>query len=568
MSNIQAQPKNVSELNRSILLGKIWFMIAWITIIIVLLIIPLEDYGQLSMVRQSGNILLRLFIYGAVFLFSITILYFVGKKLDYDPYKGKFFVILGLVLSSVGVILFLQNQELILLVLGFWLIGIGSSLVGGVGIYVLAGFVPVRKRGFHISHPIGFGSLFILIVSFIRFFVNPQDIFTFFLFSGEIDDFIILFALLIVQLVALSTTILLSWKYQVGWINTRWPTSDNDIIKRRPVKLSFIGHFLIFIVFGIAVSIILDIVRIYTFQDSITVWLQVYGNDFVDLFWCTLFLGNFIAIWIFGRLADKFGRKTLAIIGVYTISLALLGFSVSLTLLSLIIAALAIGIGVSGLNVTLDTSMWIDLSPRDGLGRYTAIGLISLITGLSFGRLFGVEIISLISDTVVSISLLGYIMLFVTALAVYPLTQIDDTFPPLNFLLLLVRMKGGVMLYSNKFQKDIYKLENLPLVSGGLEAIDSFMHEVLQHGNMEHVLHAGYYILNEQIENVRANLVTNKANRELRELLTRFTVQFNDQYREIIDNWTGNLDVFTSVDELVEQIFGPLITSPDLETSS
>ena len=38
--------------SRGVLLGKIWFMTAWITIIIILFIIPLEKFGKLGFFRQ------------------------------------------------------------------------------------------------------------------------------------------------------------------------------------------------------------------------------------------------------------------------------------------------------------------------------------------------------------------------------------------------------------------------------------------------------------------------------------------------------------------------------------
>jgi hypothetical protein len=567
MSKNQIQLISHDDLRRGILLGKLWFMVAWITIIVILLIIPLEEFGELTIGREIDVLLSRLFIYGTTFLFSIILLYLVGKRLDYNPYRGKNLGILGLILSSLGIFLFLQNNVLFLVLPGFWFIGLGSSLVGGVGIYFLAGFVPIHQRGVHISHSIGLGSFIILIISLIRLNVVSQEIFKWFFFVGEIKDFLILFALFLVTFAVFCITVLIGRNHQVGWTNDRWPTSDYEIIKRQPVKLSVISHFLVFSVFGLAISIIIDIVRVYPFNDIDIKWFPFSGVDYVDIFWTILFMGNFIAIWFIGYFVDKFGRKTFTIIGIYTISLALLGFSVSLTLISLIVAAFAIGIGVSGINLTLDTSMWIDLSPRDGLGRYTAFGLISLITGLSFGRLLSFVLIDQLGDITTSISILGFIMLFVTALAVYPLSQMDDTYPPLSFLLLIVRIEGGTLIYSNGFQKNLWKFKKLALISGGLEAIDSFMREVLERGNMEYVLHAGYYILNDQQESIRANLITNKASRELRQLLKIFTCQFNDKYREVIKNWNGDLSLFENANEIVEEIFGPLISSRDLKTN-
>jgi hypothetical protein len=105
------------------------------------------------------------------------------------------------------------------------------------------------------------------------------------------------------------------------------------------------------------------------------------------------------------------------------------------------------------------------------------------------------------------------------------------------------------------------------LVSGGLEAIDSFMNEWLKRGKMEHVLHAGYYILNAQVKSIKANLISNKANSELCTYLDRFVTQFYENFEEKIETWNGAMNAFDAADDLVEEIFGPLICSTDLKLS-
>jgi hypothetical protein len=212
--------------------------------------------------------------------------------------------------------------------------------------------------------------------------------------------------------------------------------------------------------------------------------------------------------------------------------------------------------------------MWFDISPRDGFGRYTALGLISLISGLGLSRLVGIEFITQFPDPLAGISILGYIILFLASIAVLPLAQMDNTYPPLKFLLLMVRMEGGILLYYNEFKNKLFEHDKLALVSGGLEAIDTFMHEVLQHGNihgnMEHVLHAGFFILNAQQKDVRANLIVNHSSLELRQRLNLFVTKFHEQNQTLLTNWDGNIDTFQDTDELVEIIFGPLFASSDL----
>ncbi|MFX0172643.1 MAG: hypothetical protein ACFE9L_12050 [Candidatus Hodarchaeota archaeon] len=142
-------------------------MVRWITLIVILVIIPLEEFGELAIGREIDVIFNRLFIYGTAFIFSIILLYLVGKKLDHNPYRGKYLGILGLILSFLGIFLFLQNNVLFLMLPGFWLIGLGCSLVGSIGIYSLADFIPTHQRGVNISYSIGLGSFIILIMSLI-----------------------------------------------------------------------------------------------------------------------------------------------------------------------------------------------------------------------------------------------------------------------------------------------------------------------------------------------------------------------------------------------------------------
>ncbi len=70
--------------------------------------------------------------------------------------------------------------------------------------------------------------------------------------------------------------------------------------------------------------------------------------------------------------------------------------------------------------------------------------------------------------------------------------------------------------------------------------------------------------MNAQIgSKIKANLIINKANNELRAYLDRFVKQFHKEFEKKIEIWNGQVNAFNAADDLVEEIFGPLICSTD-----
>ena len=76
------------------------------------------------------------------------------------------------------------------------------------------------------------------------------------------------------------------------------------------------------------------------------------------------------------------------------------------------------GVSFALLHPTLDSSLWADLSPRDGLGRYYALGFISLAIGIGFGSGIGHWILT---PTVSNAEIITYLLVILAILAAFPL---------------------------------------------------------------------------------------------------------------------------------------------------
>ncbi len=544
------------ERSKIYLLSKLWFASVWMAILTVLFILPLEEYGELQIISNETNgMILRILIYGLVFLISIGSTYFTGRWLDFHPYSIKTFVLAGLGLLIFGLVIFAQNTNLVLIVLGFFLIAIGAGALGCASIFTFAGYIPVNSRGKHITHAILIGSGIPLITVLIRSLFVTTETARIFLYQGDIEVFLTIVVLTLFLIVVFFFSVGLIFNLKIGWENDKWPTAEKTIFLRRPVIALGTSHILVYMVFGISIALLLSKTKTIFFQHSF------FKLNSLESFWFFLLVGELFALWFWGQWADHHGRKSIIIISIYIISVAFLGFTISLSFTAFLLTSFFIGVGYAAINVSLDSTVWMDLSPRDALGRYLAIGLITLIAGLALGRIIGLQLVSIFGGDE---SILGYAMLFVASISIFPITQIDDTYPPLDFLLLLVRKEGGLLLYANTFGKFYLGSDKLLLISGGLEAVDSFMNEILRKGKMEYVRHAGYYILNDRIESISVNLITNKAGSELRSYLRRFTVVFYEKYKEEIERWVGTPKTFEAANELVEEIFGPLIPSRDI----
>ena len=117
---------------------------------------------------------------------------------------------------------------------------------------------------------------------------------------------------------------------------------------------------------------------------------------------------------------------------------------------------------------------------------------------------------------------------------------------------------------------------DLPLISGALSAVASFMNEATgeKGAKLNLVRHGTHFILsdsNNEGEKLTATIFANKNDPELSIILSKFLKRFLAKYAEELKNWIGDIGIFEEAINDAEEIFGPLITisttEPMIKTS-
>jgi MFS family permease len=285
--------------------------------------------------------------------------------------------------------------------------------------------------------------------------------------------------------------------------------------------------------------------------------------DPVDLFWLVVFLFDFIISLGAGYIIDlRKNRKTILIVSIYIIALAILIFAIEKSLFTYLFSAGLLGISVAFIHVTIDSSIWADLSPRDALGRYFAFGFTSLILGVSLGYSFGL-ILNFFWITQ-AINIAGLVLILLAAVSMFPLFFVSDTAKPLNFSLLLAITKGGMPCFSYNFGKQVQTKIELPMLAGALQAISTFMSETIdKDSQLSLVEHGEYLIISEWDKDLTAAIFVNKGDSEIRKKLRKFIKVFMERYEKDMKEWYGDTTSFADAEDIVENVFGPLIPADD-----
>ena len=273
-------------------------------------------------------------------------------------------------------------------------------------------------------------------------------------------------------------------------------------------------------------------------------------------------IGSFIFIFPSGYLSDAFGRKTLIIFATTGIVLASLLIGIFNSTLAYIISTLLIGASFAFVHTSLDSSLWVDLASRDSIGRYNSLNFQSLGLGFLIGFLVSFYFYLDLFPDFLRINIL--ILLGLAMFASLPLFWISDSFPPLEFFLLLVtNSKSGIPLFHYNFRSDESLKVDLSLISGALTALSSFMVEATgeRQGRLSLVRHGTHFIISHESElGLTGAIFCNKNDPELLRLLKKFLQRFQDKYKDQIQSWQGNLNTFDNANNEAEEIFGHLIT--------
>ncbi|MHA2363043.1 MAG: MFS transporter [Candidatus Hodarchaeales archaeon] len=488
------------------------------------------------------------------FIFSII---FTGIILDKEPkliYKLTTIGILGCSLSLLIGLFSIDIGGFGGIILSFDVIFLGFflGLLANSSTTLFGAKIKWNHRAKGYSIIILFFSLSILIIIFGSTLNENTD---YFLGPGILIGIV---GIIISTIVYLYTK---NWDY---WINDDWPTKISEIINRRSVQAYFISNSLIWLMCGLAIGILS--------QQGIEITIGEFDLGSYKSFWAVIFLGVFLFSIPAGFFSDWKGRKLSIILAIYGIVFAslivgLLENSKSIVTLS----ALIIGISFAFIHSTLDMAVWFDLSPGDSRGRYSSLSFLSI--GLGFGpgfimSYFLPEYLSSLPEEINQVLSLNVLILVgLGVLAIIPLIYITDSFPPLNFFLLIIMNDSGIPLFHYTFNQTEEHKVDLSLISGALTAIGSFMIEATGDitGKLNLVRHGTQFIISSQEGDLGLSgaIFANKNDPELQTALNYFMKQFAIKFSSELKDWIGDVKIFEDAVNDAERVFGPLVTIID-----
>ena len=347
------------------------------------------------------------------------------------------------------------------------------------------------------------------------------------------------------------------------WTNDEWPTKFKQIITRTSVNVYFWTHFFIYLMIGLMIGSLAEAGAFFEVTSFLGIELGAY-----KAYWAGLIFGAGVFILLGGYVADRFGRKTSIIIATYGIVFAsiIVGLLKETTFIpfSFTFSAIIIGFSFALIHPSLDSSLWADLASRDSIGRYYSLGFTSLalgvITGLVIGTIGFFEIQQQLIFNV-------FLLIILAVLASLPLFWTSDSSPPLYFFLLMVINNAGLPIFHYDFKRDQDLKVDLPLISGALSAVGSFMLEATGEvgARLNLVRHGTNFILSDKGElGIIGAIFANKNDPELQGLLHKFLTRFEKRFSTKIESWTGNIREFDDAIHVAEDIFGPLVTIQEL----
>jgi MFS family permease len=352
------------------------------------------------------------------------------------------------------------------------------------------------------------------------------------------------------------------------WVPDAWPTKFNKIVGRRSVQAYLSTHALLYCMLGIAIAIfpemgsVLDIPQSFTFPALGEIEFTI-----DKVFWIMVLIGDLIFIIPAGVIADRIGRKNLIVLAIYGVVASALILGLEKTGVGFLVSALTIGFSFALIHPTLDSALWADLSPRDGLGRYYAFGFISLAIGLGAGYGIGHWVLVPLLE---NLDYVVYLLIVLAIIAAFPLFWASDSYKPLDFTLLMVIEGGGLPLFDYSFQKKLDTEIELTLLSGALTAVSSFMNETMsEKGDLSLVRHGNHFILTDkdQETGISSVIFSNKQDPELKKALREFQDRFCLEFGHHLKSWNGARDLFDGAVDIAEEIFGHLAPSTNLEIS-
>ncbi len=261
-----------------------------------------------------------------------------------------------------------------------------------------------------------------------------------------------------------------------------------------------------------------------------------------------------------GIWADR-GRRSMILISFLILGLgfAIWGIvpeTIASLLPTIIIIWALLSIGNAITNVT-DYIIPADYSSPHSRGKYLAI--FSMATNIGW-------LISTSLQPFIIYLEIPVIALIVTSLLLFAISPIILTTEPLEEALSKeVEMKGvyvitqdGRCLVEMSF-KDV--LIDVDLITSALSAVGSLIKESIHSDKkLKTIDHSDVQIMIEYGKYVNSAIIADKETSDLRERLQKFLAEFENEYREYIAQWTGDVRPFFDAYKMIERYFGIYLT--------
>ncbi|MFX0050434.1 MAG: MFS transporter, partial [Candidatus Hermodarchaeota archaeon] len=299
-------------------------------------------------------------ILGIILIIVILVLYFTGVLLDQKPVYLRTLTFLGVLGSSIMVILFVVLIKTIFVVITLAGLALFFGLLLTSSGTLFAGLTDMWKRGRTYSYII-FIFIFFSMISILLGGVishqaqqsDPQRVNPLSYSWMSILPGIGVFGVFIAIIFLFVTR-----NMGVPWVPDAWPTKFKKIVERRSVRAYLITHFFIYLMLGIVIAAFpkigetFEILKDFSFTINIPN-LGTFDPPLDKLWWFIVLVGDLIGIIPAGYYADRNGRKNSIITAIYGIVFAALIFGLEKSPESFFIAAFVIGVSFALLHSTL-----------------------------------------------------------------------------------------------------------------------------------------------------------------------------------------------------------------------
>ncbi|MHA1450699.1 MAG: hypothetical protein ACTSP4_14910, partial [Candidatus Hodarchaeales archaeon] len=189
---------------------------------------------------------------GIILSLVIVTLHSTGVLLDKRPALIKVTTIIGMLGSSVMIIIFVVMIEVsILLIISLTLLALFFSILLTSSAVMFAGIIPLKKRGRLYSYAI-FAFILLTLLSIIAGGIISSRFNSNELLSNSFVSVLAFTGFL--GLILSIVFLILTRKMSISWVNDKWPTKFRKIVGRRSVRAYMAAHLLLYGMLGLTIA--------------------------------------------------------------------------------------------------------------------------------------------------------------------------------------------------------------------------------------------------------------------------------------------------------------------------